>query len=110
MTISDETLQRVLGTTPPRLTFLVRPGPRFSDPATLPLQWEHARNMLSLLEAGVLLQVTALMDGTDVLGMGIFAHGDRAEAERILAADPAVVGERLIVEFRQSASFRAGDL
>ncbi|HET9955326.1 MAG TPA: hypothetical protein VFQ61_12515 [Polyangiaceae bacterium] len=108
--VTDQVMQQLLGASPPRIVFLLRRGPRYDDPATLPLQWEHARNMFSLLRAGTLLSVTALMDGTDVLGVGVLASGTRESAEALLAQDPAVRGGRVTVQFHTGASFRPEDL
>lgn len=108
--VTNETMQGLLSSAPETLTFVLRRGPRFDDPATAPLQWEHARNMFGLLRDGKVVQVTAIMDGTDVLGVGYFARIERAEAEAILAADPGIAGGRLTFELRSSVSFRASEL
>lgn len=109
-TVRDDEMRALLGAKAPGVSFLLRRGPRFDDPETAPLQWEHARNMLSLLRAGVLIQVVPLMDGTDVLGFGRFAKADRDEAARVLADDPGVRGGRLTVQVLASMSFEAGEL
>ncbi len=108
--VRDDEMQAMLAAKAPGVSFLLRRGPRFDDPATAPLQWEHARNMFSLLRAGVLAQVVPLMDGTDVLGFGRFARGDRDEAVRVLADDPAVRAGRLTVQVLASVSFDASEL
>lgn len=108
--ISDEAMQRLLGSAEKQLAFLVRRGPEFDNPALAHLQWEHARNMFNLLRAGKLRSVTALMDGTDVLGVAVFTNIDRAEAEQILRDDPGVRGGRLTMQLLTGVSFGAADV
>ncbi len=108
--VTDATMQRLLGSARPGIAFLIRRGPAFDDPATVPHQWEHGRNMFALLQAGKLRQVTALPDGTDVLGLGLFALSDRAEAEAILRADPGVRSGRLTYQLVSDVTFRAGEV
>lgn len=103
--VSDETMQRLLSSTERNLTFLLRKGPAYDDPARQHLQWEHARNMFTLLRAGKLRLVTALMDGTDILGVGSFHGTTRDEAEQLLREDPGVRGGRLTAELLSGVSF-----
>jgi hypothetical protein len=107
--VNDEEMQRLLGSAPPRFAFVLRPGRRFG-PETQALQWEHARNMFTLLKTGKLSSVTALMDGTDVLGIGVMEAGSKADVEALLRDDPAVRGGRLSFEVFSSASFTRGDV
>ncbi|MFO0628867.1 MAG: VOC family protein [Polyangiales bacterium] len=109
-TVSDDAMQRWLGGAPREIAFVMKPGPAFSDPARQHLQWEHARNMFALLRAGTLRQVTAFMDGTEVLGLGVFARATRAEAEAILRDDPGVRGGRLVFELLTAVTFGADDV
>lgn len=108
-TVTDEELKRLLGSAPKRFAFLLRPGPEYG-PQTAALQVEHVRNMFGLLRAGVLLSVTALLDGVDVLGVGVMDAASPAEVERVLAEDPAVKGGRARYEIRLAASFAQDDL
>jgi uncharacterized protein len=103
--VSDSAMQQLLGSTAPGVAFLLRRGPAYGD-ATAPLQWEHARNMFALLRSGKLRSVVALTDGTDVLGLGLWV-GDRAEAEAVLAQDPAIRGGRLTYELLTDVTFDA---
>lgn len=107
--VDDATMQRLLGGATREVAFVVKRGPAYDDPASAPLQWEHARNMFHLLKTGRLRSVTALVDGTDVLGLGVLRAADRAEAERLLADDPGVRGGRLAIELLTSVTFREGD-
>lgn len=107
--VTDEEMQRLLGAAPKRFAFLLRPGPQHG-PETMGLQWEHARNMFTQLRAGALFSVTALMDGTDVLGVGVMEAASKEEAEALLREDPAVKGGRLRFEVFSAASFGRGDV
>lgn len=106
--VDDATMQRLLGGQAPGVAFLLRRGPAYEDAAGQALQWEHARNMFTLLRAGKLRSVTALVDGTDVLGVGLFA-GSREECTAILREDPAVMGGRLVFELLTDMTFGAHD-
>jgi predicted enzyme related to lactoylglutathione lyase len=107
--VTDDEMQRLLGSAPKRFAFLLRPGPKFG-PETQALQWEHARNMFALLQAGRLASVTALMDGTDVLGLGVIEAASKADVETLLREDPAVSGGRLRFEIFSAASFLRGEV
>jgi predicted enzyme related to lactoylglutathione lyase len=107
--VADQTMQRLLANAEPSLAFLVRKGPAFDDPSLQHLQWEHARNMFTLLRDRKLRSVTALVDGSDVLGVGVFAVA-REEAEQLLRDDPGVRGGRLTMQLFNAASFAAGEV
>ncbi len=107
--VTDQEMQRLLGGAPKRFAFLLRPGPKFGA-ETQALQWEHARNMFTLLRAGRLASVTALMDGTDVLGVGVMEASSKAEVEALLREDPAIQGARLSFEILSAASFARGEV
>src|SRR5688572_4451712 len=107
--ITDEEMQRLLGGAARRFAFVLRPGENFG-PDTQGLQWEHARNMFTLLQAGTLASVTALMDGTDVLGVGVMEAASKAEVEALLREDPAVRAGRLRFEVFSTASFTRGEV
>lgn len=108
--VDDATMQRLLAGNKPALAFLFHRGPTFDDPTTQPLQWEHARNMLRLLKEGKLIHVTALLDGTTVLGFGMLATENRDEALQLLSEDPAVRGGRLRAELLSGITFRADEV
>ena len=108
--IGDETMQRLLGGAERGLAFVVKRGPAYADPAREHLQWEHARHLFGLLKAGKLRGVSALFEGGDVLGFGLLNTSDRAEAERLLDADPGVRGGRLRIELMTDVTFSAGSV
>jgi|SoiMethySBSTD1v2_1073268.scaffolds.fasta_scaffold02443_19 hypothetical protein len=107
--VTDQEMQHLLGSAPKRFAFVLRPGPAFGA-ETQALQWEHARNMFNLLRAGRLASVTALMDGTDVLGIGVMEASSKSEVEALLRDDPAVRGRRLSFEVLSAASFTRGEI
>ena len=107
--VSDAEMRSLLAGAPPRFAFVLTPGPEHG-PHTMALQWEHARNMFTLLRRGVLHTVTALMDGTDVLGVGTLEAPSKAAAEEILARDPAVKGGRLVARVFSAGSFVRGEV
>jgi hypothetical protein len=103
--VADATMQAMLGATAPQVAFVLRRGPAYDDPATAPSRWEHARNMFTLMRDGRVAQVSALMDGTDVLGFGLVAAGSREEAAATLREDPGVRSGRLVAEILTAMSF-----
>jgi predicted enzyme related to lactoylglutathione lyase len=107
--VSDDEMRQLLASNVPSHAFLVRRGPRFDDPATEPLHWEHARNMLTLMRGGELRYVCALMDGTDVLGFGVLEATTRDAALARLQEDPGVRAGRLTVQVLHGVAFRADE-
>ena len=108
--VSDDSMQRLLGAATPAHTFLVRKGPAWDDPALAPLQWEHARNMFTLMKQGKLRFVCALMDGTDVLGLGVLNVRSRSEAEQLLREDPGARAGRISMQLLSGTAFSAGEV
>jgi predicted enzyme related to lactoylglutathione lyase len=107
--VADDVMQGLLASTPPAHAFLLRKGPAYDDVATQPLQWEHARNMFTLLRDGHLRYVCALMDGTDVVGFGVMNGATREAVEALLRADPAVRAGRLAWQLLAGVAFTAGE-
>jgi len=95
--VDDATMQAALATRTPMTAVLLRRGPAYDDAASAPLQWEHARNMFRLLGDARLVHVSAVLDGTDVLGFAI-ATGAPEEVRAEIARDPGVAGGRLTAE------------
>ncbi|MBL8939148.1 MAG: VOC family protein [Archangium sp.] len=107
--VSDGEMQRLLGSAPKRFAFVLKPGPKHG-PETMALQWEHARNMFTLLRSGALHSVTALMDGVDVLGVGTIDAASKEDVAALLAKDPAVKGGRLTFEVFAAGAFGREDV
>jgi hypothetical protein len=103
-------MQRLLAGAAPRHAFLLRKGPAWDDPAQQHLQWEHARNMFTLLRDHHLSYVCPLMDGTDVVGFGVIDASSREAAARLLEHDPGVRAGRLRFEVLQGVPFGAGEV
>lgn len=105
--LADATMQALLAGARPGIAFLLHKGPAHDDPAKAGLQWEHARNMFTLMKRGLLPHVTAFPAWTGVLGFGILTLTTAEEAEALLAADPGVQGGRLRVEVLGAITFTA---
>jgi len=103
--VDDVMMQGLLATSQPDIAFLLHRGPDYDDPAKAHLQWEHARNMFTLMKRGLLAHVTAFPAGTGVLGFGILTVRTVEEAEALLAQDPGVNGGRLRAELLSSMTF-----
>ncbi|WP_237155433.1 VOC family protein [Oryzibacter oryziterrae] len=108
--VDDATMQAQLGSAKPAIAFVLTRGPAHDDPATAPMQWEHARNMFTLMRDGTLSHVSAFMDGTDLLGYGILTVATPAEADAILADDPGVLSGRLSYRLLTAVAFDAGNV
>lgn len=87
----------------------------------LALGWSRAVLTLTFIAAGGLAKgfvasrsrtwaVTALMDGTDVLGVGILTVPSKAEAEQLLRADPSVQGGRFTMQIVSGPTFSASEI
>jgi hypothetical protein len=105
--VADAAMQAVLGSTAPRVAFVLKRGPAYDDPATAQSQWEHARNMFTLMRDGRLAHVSALVNGSDVLGFGLMVAGSPEEAEALLREDPGVRSGRLVAQVVMALSFDA---
>lgn len=105
--VTDSVMQALLAGSRPGIGFLLHRGPGFDDPALANLQWEHARNMFTLMKRGLLAHVTAFPAGTEVLGFGLLTLATAEEAEALLAEDPGVRSGRLRAEVLGAMTFTA---
>lgn len=105
--VPDAVMQGLLAAARPGIAFLLHRGPGFDDPAKAHLQWEHARNMFTLMKRGLLTHVSAFPAGTGVLGFGLLALDTAEAAEALLAEDPGVRGGRLRAEVLGAITFTA---
>lgn len=105
--VPDATMRALLAGSRPGVAFLLHKGPAYDDPAKAHLQWEHARNMVTLIRRGLLVHVSAFPAGTGVLGFGLSTLRTNAEALALLAADPGVRGGRLRAEVLAAVTFTA---
>ena len=90
---------------PAQPSFLVvyRPGPKWLPDKPLseqPLR-EHGRYMLDLYRRGIMRMAGRFADGSG--GAMLFGAADDADAQAIVAADPAVVAGTFTYELRQWA-------
>jgi uncharacterized protein YciI/predicted enzyme related to lactoylglutathione lyase len=81
---------------------LLKVGPRRDqDEATAErIQHDHLRHLFELEEAGQLTLFGPVEDAGDLRGIGVLTVETRAQAEALMAEDPAVVAGRLRVEVR----------
>lgn len=81
---------------------LFRPGPdRSQDDATAErIQQEHLGYLFRLEAAGKLTLFGPVLDADDLRGIGVVTVPTRAEAEALVAQDPAVQAGRLLLEVR----------
>lgn len=107
--ISDEFMQRALPTTRGYTVVILKKGPAYNPPRTDGIIWEHGRRNFALRAAGLLAIVCPISDGTDWAGIDIF-DAEQAEAEQIIAADPAVAAGVLTFEIHPSRSFPGDSL
>lgn len=85
---------------PARWVVIYRPGPAWQAGRRVTEQdlGPHRAFVRALFEAGRATLAGAFLD--DSGGMAVLSVGDRAEAERTLASDPAVVSGVMIGELR----------
>jgi uncharacterized protein YciI len=81
---------------------LFRPGPdRSHDEATAErIQTAHLAHLFQLEAEGKLTMFGPVLDADDLLGIGVITVPSRAEAEALIADDPAVLAGRLVLEVR----------
>jgi uncharacterized protein YciI len=81
---------------------LFRPGPdRSQDVATAErIQAEHLAHLFRLEAEGKLTLFGPVLDAGDLRGIGVVTVPTRAEAEVLIAEDPAVRAGRLVLEIR----------
>jgi hypothetical protein len=105
--VRDTVMQGLLAAARPGIAFLLHRGPDFDDAAKVDLQWEHARNMFTLMKRALLTHVSAFPAGTGVLGFGILTLDSAEAAEVLLVEDPGVRGGRLRAEVLGAVTFTA---
>ncbi|MBO3759867.1 VOC family protein [Ciceribacter sp. L1K22] len=103
--VTDEIMRTLLGARKPGFAFAFKRGPRFDDPGLANLQWEHARNMFTLMRDEHVTHLSALPDGQSIIGFGLIEARNRQEAEALLELDPGVAAGRLTYEVMSATSF-----
>jgi hypothetical protein len=88
-TFTDEEMGRLLPTAKSYSVVILNRGPKFTDPTTPPIIWEHGRRNFGLRDDGVLPVVLPVTDGSDVCGIAVFA-ATVDETTAIMDDDPGV--------------------
>ena len=83
--------------------------PKFSEPGTEKIVWEHGRRNFELRRDGKLCVVTPIADESDVRGVIIFAT-DLEETRRIYDEDPGVKAGIFVYEVHPTRSFPGDSL
>jgi uncharacterized protein YciI len=91
---------------------LFRPGPhRDQDEETAEaIQRAHLAHLFELEATGRLCLFGPVLDADDLRGIGVLTVSTRAEAEALVARDPAVQSGRLILEVRPWFTLPGGSL
>jgi predicted ester cyclase len=103
-------LREMLARTIPYTLVLLKAGPRYSppgpnrDPDVAATIFQHGKRNMQLRRAGLMPIICPIVDGGDLVGIGIFAATPE-EVDRIYAADPAVQAGMLIYEIHGTQSF-----
>lgn len=113
--VSDEMLRAALATTIPYTTLILKAGPNFSppgpdrDPQVAASIWRHGKRNFALREAGLLSVVCPVADGSEVVGVSVWA-ATPDDVERIYAQDPAVTAGILRYEIHPTRTFPGSTL
>ncbi|MDX6255356.1 MAG: hypothetical protein QOJ11_1690 [Frankiales bacterium] len=90
--ITDEFMRARMALTRAYTLVLLREGPRYHEPASRAIVWEHGRRNFALREAGLLAIVCPVTDDSPWCGMGVFTVSAEETAE-IMKGDPGVMAE-----------------
>ncbi len=104
MTITDETMRRMLPTAKTYSLMILKAGPKRHAPGADEIIWEHGRRNFALRADGVLSIVCPVGDGSDVCGIGIFNAG-LEETRQIMDEDPAVKAGVFVYELHPCRGF-----
>lgn len=113
--VTDETLRAALETTIPYTILILKAGPNFSppgpdrDPEVAAAIWRHGKRNFALRVAGLLSIVCPVADGSEVVGVSVWAAG-REDVERIYSQDPAVKAGILRYEIHTTRTFPGSTL
>jgi uncharacterized protein YciI len=75
---------------------LLRPAP-LATPLTPPEQMAHLKHMDTMVKSGHLIVAGPVLEPGDLAGIFVF-DTDAAQADKLVAADPAVVSKKMVVE------------
>lgn len=113
--VTDEEMRAGLATTIPYTILILKAGPRFSppgpdrDPEVAAYIWQHGKRNFRLRNAGLLSVVCPVADGSEVVGVSVWAASPE-DVERIYAQDPAVRAGVLRYEIHPTRTFPGSTL
>jgi YCII-related domain len=87
--ITDEYMHEMLGKTKAYTLMLLKKAPRYAEPSSRPIVWEHGRRNFALRAEGKLAIVCPVLDDSEWAGVGIFDVSPE-EVVRIAEQDPGV--------------------
>jgi hypothetical protein len=108
--VTDEMLSAALETTIPYTTLILKAGPNFSPPGpdrdseVASAIWRHGKRNFALRAAGLLSVVCPVADGSEVVGVSVWA-ATPDDVERIYSQDPAVKAGILRYEIHPTRTF-----
>ncbi|MDX6208455.1 MAG: hypothetical protein QOE24_846 [Frankiales bacterium] len=87
--ITDDQMRSRLGLTLAYTVVLLQEGPRYHEPESRAIVWEHGRRNFALNAAGLLAVVCPVTDDSPWCGVGIFT-GSVEQTIEIMEGDPGV--------------------
>lgn len=113
--LSDEDFMASRATLRPFTVLVLRGGPNFEPPGPDPtvgvtrIIWQHGKRNARLRMAGLMPIICPIGDGGDIKGIAVL-NATVEEADKIMAADPAVLAGVLAYELHESRSFAGSAL
>ena len=89
MEITDEFMQEHLAQSRPYTVAILKQGPRYAEPGSDKIIWEHGRRNFALRADGVLAIVCPVLDDTTVCGFSVF-DAPVDDVAKIMDDDPGV--------------------
>jgi hypothetical protein len=88
---------------------ILRKGPKYHEPESRAIVWEHGRRNFSLRAESLLSIVCPIRDEGDVAGVGIF-NATVEDTKRIMDDDPGVQADVFVYEVHSCRSFPGDSL
>jgi hypothetical protein len=107
--ITDAYMQEMLGKTRPYTVIILHKTPRYYEPGTDKIVWEHGRRNFQLRKDGELAIVCPIRDDSDVCGICLFTTS-LEETRRIYDDDPGVKAGIFKYEIHVARSFPGDNL
>jgi hypothetical protein len=102
--ITDEYMKGMLTKTKSYFLVILKPGPRYGQPGTGKIIWEHGRRNFALRAEG-LLPVVCPVGDAEIAGIRIFDADTLDDVHRLLGEDPAVVEGVLVYQVHTCRGF-----